>query len=477
MSDLNPWITILSSTISTWLDALGGTQGDVLYRGNTAWAALAPGTSGQVLQSGGAGANPSWASVSGTGTVTSVGSGTGLTGGPITGTGTLALSTPVSVANGGTGQTTYTDGQLLIGDSSSGGLDKATLTAGTGITVTNGHGTITIASTSSGGTVTSVGSGAGLTGGPITGSGTLSLAAIADGDVLANTSGASAAPIATTVSALLDHALGSAQGDILYRSGTAWTVLAPGTSGQFLQTQGSSANPQWAAGNSGTVTSVAAGTGLAGGTITSTGTLSLASIANNNLLANTSGSSAAPVATGLGALIDSAVGSTRGAILERGASGWALLAPGTSGYVLTSQGTGADPAWVAEPYVISGFYSGVPGNSQLLLVHQCAKAITFPANFGSTNSGAASKAGCTVNATGSTVINIDKCLAANDPTSSGNWSTIGTLTIAASGHSATLATTGGSAQSCAQGDFVRAIGPASADATAANIFVTLAADR
>lgn len=43
-----------------------------------------------------------------TGTVTSVTAGTGLTGGTITGTGTVALSTPVSVANGGTGVTTST---------------------------------------------------------------------------------------------------------------------------------------------------------------------------------------------------------------------------------------------------------------------------------------------------------------------------------------------------------------------------------
>lgn len=45
----------------------------------------------------------------------------------------------------------YTDGQLMIGNSSTGGISFATITQGTGITVTNGHGTITIASTSSGG--------------------------------------------------------------------------------------------------------------------------------------------------------------------------------------------------------------------------------------------------------------------------------------------------------------------------------------
>lgn len=36
-----------------------------------------------------------------------------------------------------------------------------------------------------------------------------------------------------------------AQGDIMYRNGTEWVNLGPGTSGQFLQTQGAAANPQW----------------------------------------------------------------------------------------------------------------------------------------------------------------------------------------------------------------------------------------
>lgn len=43
------------------LDMLGSTQGNILYRNGTVWVALAPGTAGQVLQTGGAGANPSWA--------------------------------------------------------------------------------------------------------------------------------------------------------------------------------------------------------------------------------------------------------------------------------------------------------------------------------------------------------------------------------------------------------------------------------
>lgn len=50
------------------------------------------------------------------------------------------------VGNGGTGQTSYTDGQLLIGNTSGNTLAKATLTAGNGIAITNGAGSITLAS-------------------------------------------------------------------------------------------------------------------------------------------------------------------------------------------------------------------------------------------------------------------------------------------------------------------------------------------
>ena len=51
---------------------------------------------------------------------------------------------------GGTGESTYADGQLLIGNSS-GGLTKATLTQGSNVTITNGDGQITISAAASSG--------------------------------------------------------------------------------------------------------------------------------------------------------------------------------------------------------------------------------------------------------------------------------------------------------------------------------------
>ena len=91
-----------------------------------------------------------WQKIDNTDAVTSVNGYTGtvvLTQSDITGT--------VAVANGGTGQTSYTNGQILIGNTTGNTLTKTTLTAGTGITVTNSTGSITIENSTLG-TVTSV---------------------------------------------------------------------------------------------------------------------------------------------------------------------------------------------------------------------------------------------------------------------------------------------------------------------------------
>ena len=164
----------------------------------------ADGTSGQALTTNGSG-TLSWTTVSGgVAGVTSFSAGTtGLTPsaastGAVVLAGTLAVANggtgssstqycsltsnvtgTLPVANGGTGQTTYTDGQLLIGNTTGNTLTKATLTAGSGVSITNGGGSITIAATGSGGTVTSV-SGTGTVNGitltgTVTSSGSLTL--------------------------------------------------------------------------------------------------------------------------------------------------------------------------------------------------------------------------------------------------------------------------------------------------------------
>lgn len=88
--------------------------------------------------------------VANTGVLSFSGGSTGLTPNTAT-TGAVTLAGTLDVDNGGTGQTSYTNGQLLIGNTTGNTLTKATLTAGTGIAITNGAGSISVATN---GTVT-----------------------------------------------------------------------------------------------------------------------------------------------------------------------------------------------------------------------------------------------------------------------------------------------------------------------------------
>lgn len=63
------------------------------------------------------------------------------------------------------------------------------------------------------------------------------------GTVLASTN---SLPAWRSVTSLLDELFGSTQGGLLYRGSSEWAALAAGTSGQFLKTQGTGANPTWA---------------------------------------------------------------------------------------------------------------------------------------------------------------------------------------------------------------------------------------
>jgi hypothetical protein len=58
---------------------------------------------------------------------------------------TLAWAGQLAVSRGGTGQSSFTDGQLLIGNSTGNTLTKAALTPGAGISITNAAGAITVA--------------------------------------------------------------------------------------------------------------------------------------------------------------------------------------------------------------------------------------------------------------------------------------------------------------------------------------------
>lgn len=151
-SGANSDITSLTGLTTALSASQGGTgnasysSGDLLYAsGSTTLSRRAIGTTGQILTvSGGV---PTWATPA---SVTSISFGsTGLT--PSTATsGVVSVGGTLNIANGGTGATSYSSGQLLIGNSG-GTLTRATLTAGSGITITNGSGAITIAASGTSG--------------------------------------------------------------------------------------------------------------------------------------------------------------------------------------------------------------------------------------------------------------------------------------------------------------------------------------
>ena len=86
--------------------------------------------------------------INGANVLSSTALGAGVTSSSLTSVGTISggtwQGTAIGTAYGGTGQSTFTDGQLLIGNSTGNTLSKSTLTAGSGISISNGNGTITL---------------------------------------------------------------------------------------------------------------------------------------------------------------------------------------------------------------------------------------------------------------------------------------------------------------------------------------------
>ena len=129
------------------------TTGDLMYAsGANTYANLADVAVGSVLLSGGVGVAPSYGKVDLTAAVTNVlptaNGGTGLA--TFTADGVFYASNAATVS-----QLVLADGQLIIG-SSSGAPVAATLTGGSGITISNASGSITISSTAGAGAVGTV---------------------------------------------------------------------------------------------------------------------------------------------------------------------------------------------------------------------------------------------------------------------------------------------------------------------------------
>jgi hypothetical protein len=230
--------------------------GDILFASTTtALSKLADVATGNALISGGIGVAPAYGKIgltthiSGTLAVGNGGTGATTLTGVVKGTGTsaltagtVALASEVSgtlpVANGGTGQTTFVNGELLIGNTTGNTLTKATLTAGSGVTITNGTGTITIAATGGTGTVTSVS----FTGGIVS------------------------VATATTTPALT--VAGTSGGIPYFSSGTTWASSAALAANAIVVGGGAGAAPATVTTGTGVVTALGVAVGSAGAFVT-----------------------------------------------------------------------------------------------------------------------------------------------------------------------------------------------------------------
>lgn len=141
-------------------------------------------------------------------------------------------------------------------------------------------------------------------------------------------------------------------------SGAVVDTVYDGTNFQMLSQVGNA--------SSGTITSIATNNGLTGGTITTSGTIGLASIGTSFMLANPTIGSAVPVGTTLSSFIDySFSGSAQGTTLYRGATGWTSLAPGTNGQPLLTGGASANASWGQLP-IAAISASGTPSSTTFL---------------------------------------------------------------------------------------------------------------
>jgi hypothetical protein len=176
----------------------------------------------------------------------------------------------------------------------------------------------------------------------ITDTGILFLSETEDGRILANLENYLTYPAPHTLSETFDATVTDEAGAILYRGPAQWVGLNAGNAGDALRSQ--NGTPVWVNDSGvGTVTQIDAGSGIEGGPITVSGSLSLSEIPANTVLANSSiASSQTPTGVPFDVLLDNSLEAPQGSLVYRALSEWVEVPPGSDTQFLRG---GLNPSW------------------------------------------------------------------------------------------------------------------------------------
>lgn len=306
------------------------TVGDILYANTTtSLAKLADVATGNALISGGVGTAPAWGKiglgthVSGTLQVGNGGTGATTLTGYVKGNGTSAFTASATIPNADTTATSANTASTIVARDASGDFSAGTITANlngnastatTASNVNNGALTLAVAGTGLSGSASFTANQSGNVTFTVTSNATSAntastiVARDASGNFIANTITATLAGNASTATSATSAGVstnlaGGVAGAVPYQSGVGTTGFsAAGSSGQYLQSNGTSA-PSWVTpptiGN-GTLTMNTSGTGLSGSatfTANQTGP-STFTVASNATSANTASTIVARDASG-----------------------------------------------------------------------------------------------------------------------------------------------------------------------------------
>lgn len=245
-----------------------------------------------------------------------------------------ALTLPVSVANGGTGNVSLSSNGVLIGQGTGA---VATVAPGVAGTVLTSNGLLSAPTYQSGtSSVTSVAAGTGLTAtpSPITTTGTLALANIATSTVLGNVSGSTAAPIALSTAQLttLINIFNSTSSGAVPPSGGGTT--------NFLRADGTFAAP------TGGFSSVAIQVRSTTGTYTPTASMKYVIVFLNGPggggaggATSFSGSGGGAGQTSVGFFTAASIGSSKAVVIGTGGNGGAATNNGSNGSASSTFGS------------------------------------------------------------------------------------------------------------------------------------------